>query len=182
MNKLEIILRTWKFLYRYQKYGNFVGRCPHCRRTISAITALISKEIINSILAPGHNLIAWLPNAFLFAIAYGAVTLLQGVISSYAAIELVTIKDRTAAVTDQLLMKQAAGSYDITAYEVPETRDQLRLASVGWQRFANLLHRKCRSPAAPGYGDRDYRLFLFIIIPWWRRLSFFRRYLSFTRK
>lgn len=131
MNKLETVRRTWKFLYRYEKYGILWGVALVITGLYPTLTALLSKEVINSILTPGHNLISRLPNAFFFGITYGIITLLQGIISSYSAIELVTIKDRSAAITDQLLMNKAAGSFDITAYEVPETRDQIRLASVG---------------------------------------------------
>ena len=131
MNKLETIRRTWKFLYRYEKYGILWGVALVLTGLYPTLAALLSKEVINSILTPGHNLISGLPNAFFFGITYGVITLLQGIISSYSAIELVTIKDRSAAITDQLLMSKAAGSFDITAYEVPETRDQIRLASVG---------------------------------------------------
>ncbi len=131
MNKLETILRTWKFLYKYEKYGILWGVALVITGLYPTLTALISKEVISSILTPGHNIIPRLPNAFFFGITYGVLTLLQGIISSYSSIELVTIKDRSAAITDQQLMNKAASSFDITAFEVPETRDQIRLASVG---------------------------------------------------
>jgi ATP-binding cassette, subfamily B, bacterial len=131
MNKLDTLIRTWKFLYRYEKY-----RMLWCVGLIIAglyptITAWLSKEVINSIIAPRHNLISGIPNAFLFGITYGVITLLQGVISSYSTVELVTIKDRAASLTDQLLMSKAASSPDVTAYEISETRDRIRLASQG---------------------------------------------------
>jgi len=131
MKKVKTILHTWRFLYRYEKYGILWGVALVISGLYPAITALISKEVINSILTSGHNIISTLPNAFFFGIVYGVITLLQGIINSYSAIELVTIKDRTAAVTDRLLMNKAASSFEITAYEVPETRDEIRLASVG---------------------------------------------------
>jgi ATP-binding cassette subfamily B protein len=131
MNRVKTILHTWRFLYRYEKYGILWGVALVATGLYPAITALISKEVINSILTPGPNLISRLPNAFFFGIVYGVITLLHGIINSYSAIELVTIKDRSAAVTDRLLMNKAASSFDITAFEVPETRDQLRLASAG---------------------------------------------------
>lgn len=131
LHKLGIILRTWKFLYRYERYGILWALALIVTGLYPTVSAWISKEIINSILTPGSNIISGLPNPFFFGITYGVITLLQGVIISYSAIALVTIKDKCAAVTDQLLMSKAAGSYDITAYEVPETRDRIRLASLG---------------------------------------------------
>jgi ATP-binding cassette subfamily B protein len=131
VQKLGTILRTWKFLFKYEKFGVLWGLGLIVTGLYPAISAWVSKEIINSILTPGNNIIPALPNPFFFAIAYGVVALLQGIIVSYSTIALVTIKDRTAAVTDQLLMNKAASFYDITAYEVPETRDQLRLAATG---------------------------------------------------
>lgn len=130
-HKLKTILRTWKFLYKHEKFGIFWGLGLIATGLYPAISAWISKEIINSIVTPEIDIISGLPNAFLFGIAYGVVTLLEAIISSYSAMALVTIKDRSAAVTSQLLMSKAAAPYDITAYEVPETRDQIRLASLG---------------------------------------------------
>src|SRR5437588_8024757 len=131
MNKLGTIIRTWRFLYRYEKHRILwavgliaVGFYP-------AITAWLSKEVINSIITPRRGVTSGIPNAFLFAITYGVITILQGVISSYSTVELVTIRDRIASLTDQLLMSKAASSFDITAYEIPGTRDQIRLASQG---------------------------------------------------
>lgn len=131
IKKLKTIFRTWRFLYRYEKYGILWGVALVITGLYPAVTALISREVINSILAPGPNLISALPNAFFFGIVYGVITLLHSIMNSYSAIELVTIKDRSAAVTDRLLMNKAAGSFDITPYVIPETKDQIRLASVG---------------------------------------------------
>jgi ATP-binding cassette subfamily B protein len=131
LQKLGTIFRTWSFLYKYERYGIFWGLGLIVTGLYPTISAWVSKEIINSVLTPGNNIIPSLPNPFFFGITYGVVTLLQGIIVSYSTIALVTIKDRSAAVTDQLLMNKAASSYDITAYEDPETRDQIRLASMG---------------------------------------------------
>jgi len=131
MKKLKTIFHTWTFLYRHEKYGMLWGVALVITGLYPAATALISREVVNSILILRPNLIGPLPNSFFYGIVYGAITLLHGMISSYSAIELVNVKDRTAAVTDRLLMKQAASSFDVTAYEVPETRDRIRLASVG---------------------------------------------------
>lgn len=129
--KLKTIFHTWRFLYRHEKYGILWAVALVITGLYPAVTALISKEVINSILTPGSKIISALPNAFFFGIVYGVITLLHSIINSYSAIELVTIKDRSAAVTDKLLMNKAASSFDITPYVVPETRDQIRLASVG---------------------------------------------------
>lgn len=131
MNKLGTIIRTWKFLYRYEKYKMLWAIGLILTGVYPAITAWLSKQIINSIITPSLNIILGVQNAFVFGIIYGAITLLQGIISSYSAIELLNIKDRTASLTDQLLMDKAAGSFDIMAFEIPETRDRIRLASVG---------------------------------------------------
>jgi ATP-binding cassette, subfamily B, bacterial len=131
MSKLETIIRTWKFLYSYEKYRIFWGIGLVVTGLYPTIAAWLSKHVINSIIAPGINIISWIPNAFVFGITYGVVTLLQGVLSSYSTIELLTIKDRIASLIDQLLMNKAAGSFDITAFEVPETRDRIRLALAG---------------------------------------------------
>src|SRR5690242_11160777 len=131
MKKLKTIFHTWTFLYRHEKYGMLWGVALVITGLYPAATALISREVVNSILILRPNLIGPLPNSFFYGIVYGAITLLHGMISSYSAIELVNVKDRTAAVTDRLLMKQAASSFDVTAYEVSETRDRIRLASAG---------------------------------------------------
>lgn len=129
--KLGTVVRTWRFLYRYERFGILWGVALIVTGLYPTITAWVSKEIINSILTPGNNIIPGLPNPFFFGISYGVVTLLQGVIVSYSTIAMVTIKDKTAAVTDQLLMNKAASSHDVTAYEDPETRDRIRLAAMG---------------------------------------------------
>lgn len=131
MNKLETIIRTWKFLYKYEKYRILWGIGLIITGLYPAITAWLSKQVINSIIAPSLNIISWVPNAFVFGITYGVITLLQGVISSYSTVEMLNIRDRTASLTDQLLMNKAASPFDVTAFEIPETRDRIRLASVG---------------------------------------------------
>ena len=108
LDKLKTILRTWKFLYRYERFGILWGFGLIVAGLYPTLTAWISKEIINSVLTPGVSIVSWLPDPYLYGITYGVVTLLQGVVISYSAIALVTIKDRTAAVTDQLLMSKAA--------------------------------------------------------------------------
>lgn len=131
MNKLETIIRTWKFLYEYEKYRILWGIGLIVTGLYPAITAWLSKQVINSIIAPSLNIISWVPNAFVFGITYGVITLLQGVISAYSTVEMLNIRDRTASLTDQLLMNKAGSSFDVTAFEIPETRDRIRLASVG---------------------------------------------------
>lgn len=134
LNKLTVILRVWGFLYKYQKYGILWGVALIAIGLYPAVSAWISREVINSIFQPARaSLINWLPNAFFFGITYGLVTLIHGIISTSSAIELVTIKDKNGRVTDQLLMERAASSIDITAYAIARTRDQIRLASMGAQ-------------------------------------------------
>ncbi|HKU75622.1 MAG TPA: ABC transporter ATP-binding protein, partial [Pyrinomonadaceae bacterium] len=77
------------------------------------------------------HFVSWLPNALLFGIAYGVVTLVHGIITTSSAVELVTINDKNLRVTDQLLMEKTAGSVGITAYALSQTRDEIRLASIG---------------------------------------------------
>lgn len=131
MNTLGIIIRTWKFLYKHEKYRMLWGAGLIVTGVYATSTAWLSKKVIDSIIVPGFNIISGVPDAYVFGIAYGLVTLLQGYISSYSTVELLTIRDRTSAVTDELLMTRAAASCDITAFEIPETRDQIRLATVG---------------------------------------------------
>src|SRR5215216_1780322 len=132
LNNLKVVLRVWRFLYKYQKYGILWGVALIAAGLYPAITAWISREVINSIfLPPRENLVSWLSNAFFFGITYGVVTLIHGIISTSSAIELVTIKDKNVRITDQLLMERAASSIDIAAYALPQTRDQIRLASMG---------------------------------------------------
>lgn len=131
MNKLETIIRTWKFLYEHEKYRILWGIGLIVTGLYPAITAWLSKQVINSIIAPSLNIISWVPNAFVFGITYGVITLLQGVISAYSTVEMLNIRDRTASLTDQLLMNKAGSSFDVRAFEIPETRDRIRLASVG---------------------------------------------------
>ena len=134
LNKVKIVLRVWRFLYQYQRYGILWGVALILAGLYPAITAWISKQVINAVFAPAHQqLVSWLPNAFLFAIAYGVVSLVHGIITTSSAVELVTIKDRNTRVTDQLLMEKTAGSIGITAYALSQTRDEIRLASIGGQ-------------------------------------------------
>jgi len=97
-----------------------------------AITAWLAREVINSIFQRSQQqIITGLSNAFFFGIIYGIITLIHGIISTSSAIELVTIKDKNLRVTDQLLMEKTASSVGITAYAVPQTRDEIRLAAMG---------------------------------------------------
>lgn len=131
MGKLATIIRTWGFLYKYEKHRILWSAGLIAAGLYPAAAAWLSKGVVNSIVAPRPDVAPGLPNAFLFAIAYGLATLAQGIISSYSAVELVNVRDRAAAAADQLLMGKAAGSFDVTAFEIPETRDRIRLASQG---------------------------------------------------
>jgi ATP-binding cassette subfamily B protein len=131
MPRLKTIIRIWKFLYGHEKYKLLGGAGLIVVGLYPTITALISKGVIDSIAKPGPVLIAGVSNALVFGAAYGFVTLLQGIISSYSTVELLNIKDRIASVSDQLVMNRAAKSFDITAFEISETRDSIRLASLG---------------------------------------------------
>jgi ATP-binding cassette subfamily B protein len=132
LSKAKIVLRVWRFLYRYQKYGLLWGIALVVIGLYPAISAWIAREVINSIFRPPpQNIISWLPNAFFFGIIYGLVTLIHGIISTSSAIELVTIKDKNLRVTDHLLMEKTARTIGITAYAMPQTRDEIRLASMG---------------------------------------------------
>lgn len=132
LNKASIVLRVWRFLYQYQRYGILWGVALILAGLYPAITAWISKAVINSVFSSPHeHFVSWLPNAFLFGIAYGVVTLVHGIITTSSAVELVTIKDKNARVTDQLLMEKTTSSIGITAYALSQTRDEIRLASLG---------------------------------------------------
>jgi ATP-binding cassette subfamily B protein len=141
MNKLGTIIRTWRFLYRYERHRILWALGLIAIGFYPAITAWLSKEVVNSIVAPRHDAISGIPNAFLYAVAYGVITLLQGGISSYATVELVTIKDRVVSLADRLLMSKAASSSDVAAYEIPGTRDQIRLASQGGRALPTCFSR-----------------------------------------
>lgn len=131
-NKLKIVVRVWKFFYKYQRYGILWGIALILVGLYPAVSAWIAKTVINSVFSPSQQqFVSWLPNAFLFGIAYGVVALLHGIISSASAVELVTINDKNVRVTDQLLMEKTAGSVGITAYALSHTRDEIRLASMG---------------------------------------------------
>jgi ATP-binding cassette subfamily B protein len=132
--KLKVVLRVWRFLYKYQKYGLLWGVALIALGLYPSITAWLSKKIIDAIIQPPReHLVSWLPEALFFGIAYGAVTLIHGIISTSSAIELLTLKDKNARLTDQLVMERAASSIDVTMYALPQTRDQIRLASMGGQ-------------------------------------------------
>jgi ATP-binding cassette subfamily B protein len=132
VNKLKIVIRVWKFFYKYQRYGVLWGVAIILAGLYPAISAWIAKAVINAVFSPpAQHLVSWLPNAFLFGIAYGVVTLVHGIITTSSAVELVTINDKNLRVTDQLLMKKTAGSVGITAYALSQTRDEIRLASIG---------------------------------------------------
>jgi len=133
-DKLKVVLRVWRFLFKYQKYGLLWGVALVAIGLYPAITAWLSKKVINAIFQPSpEHLVSWLPDAFFFGITYGLVSLLHGIISTSSAIELVTLKDKNARITDQLLMERATSSIDVTAYALAQTRDQIRLASLGAQ-------------------------------------------------
>jgi ATP-binding cassette subfamily B protein len=132
LNKLRVVIRVWKFFYQYQRYGILWGIAIILAGLYPAISAWISKAVINAVFSPSApHFVSWLPDAFLFGIAYGVVTLVHGIITSSSAVELVTINDKNVRVTDQLLMEKTAGSVGITAYALSQTRDEIRLASMG---------------------------------------------------
>jgi ATP-binding cassette subfamily B protein len=132
LNKLKIVVRVWKFFYKYQRYGILWGVALILAGLYPALSAWIAKAVINSVFSPSReHLVSWISNAFIFGIAYGVVTLLHGIITSSSAVELVTINDKNGRVTDQLLMEKTAGSVGITAYALSHTRDEIRLASQG---------------------------------------------------
>lgn len=141
MHKPGTIIRTWRFLYRYERHRIWWALGLIAIGFYPAITAWLSKEVVNSIVTARRDAVPGVPNAFLFAAAYGVITLLQGVISSYATVELVTIKDRISSLTDQLLMSRASSSSDVTAYEIPGTRDKIRLASQGGRAVPTCFSR-----------------------------------------
>lgn len=131
-HKLKIVVRVWKFFFHYQRYGILWGVAIIMVGLYPAVSAWIAKEVINSVISPPQvHFVSWLPNAFVFGIAYGVVTLMHGIINSSSAVELVTITDKNQRVTDQLLMEKTAGSVGITAYALAQTRDDIRLASTG---------------------------------------------------
>lgn len=131
-HKLKIVVRVWKFFFRYQRYGILWGVAIILVGLYPAVSAWIAKAVINSVISPPQqHFVSWLPNAFVFGIAYGLVTLMHGIITSSSAVELVTINDKNQRVTDQLLMEKTAGSVGITAYALSQTRDEIRLASLG---------------------------------------------------
>lgn len=132
LNKLKIVVRVWKFFYRYQRYGILWGIALVLAGLYPAINAWIAKAVINAVFSPPQqHFVSWLPDAFLFGITYGVVTLVHGIITSSSAVELVTINDKNLRVTDQLLMEKTARSAGITAYALSQTRDEIRLASTG---------------------------------------------------
>ena len=132
VNKLKVVIRVWRFFYKYQRYGILWGVAIILAGLYPAISAWIAKAVINAVFSPpAQHFVSWLPNAFLFGIAYGVVTLLHGIISTSSAVELVTINDKNVRVTDQLLMEKTAGSVGIAAYALSHTRDEIRLASLG---------------------------------------------------
>lgn len=132
LNKLKIVVRVWRFFYRYQRYGILWGVALVLAGLYPAINAWIAKAVINAVFSPPQqHLVSWLPDAFLFGITYGVVTLVHGVITSSSAVELVTTNDKNLRVTDQLLMEKTARSVGITAYALSQTRDEIRLASTG---------------------------------------------------
>jgi len=132
LTKLKVVVRVWRFFYKYQKYGLLWGVALVAIGLYPAIAAWLSKKVIDSIFQPppGH-LVSWLPDAFFFGITYGVLTLIHGIISTSSSIELVTLKDKNTRITDQLLMEKAASTIDVAAYALAQTRDQIRLASMG---------------------------------------------------
>lgn len=94
-------------------------------------TAWISKWIIDSLVQPHSAILSGVHNALFFGAIYGVITLIHSFISTYAAVEILSVKDRVASAADQLLMNRAAASFDITTFEIPETRDRIHLAAAG---------------------------------------------------
>jgi ATP-binding cassette, subfamily B, bacterial len=128
---LRNLVRIWKFLYGYERYRIAVGVGLVSAGLYPAITAWISRGVIDSLSKAGSSTIFGFSPALLFGTAYGVVILLQGVVSSYATIETLNIKDRISSTADQLVMARAAQSFDITEFEMPESRDRIRLAAAG---------------------------------------------------
>lgn len=131
MSKPAIIIRAWAFLFKHEKYRVLWALGLVAVGLYPTAAAWLSREVINSIITPVRVNPSGIPTPFLFAAAYGALTLLQGIVSSYSAVEMVTVKDRAAYLADRLLMDKAASSPDVTAYEMPEERDRIRLAALG---------------------------------------------------
>src|SRR5689334_20787661 len=131
MAKLKNIIRTWRFIYSYEKHKIFISVGGVVTGFYPAITAWISKGVIDSITGSTPGGILGFPAALVFGASYGVVTLLQGLVSAYSTVETLNIKDRIASAADQLVMARAAQPFDITAFEIPESRDRIRLASAG---------------------------------------------------
>src|SRR5579872_802115 len=131
MNTSYNVVRIWIFLYRQEKYRMFWAAGLALTGLYVTFTAWISKWIIDSLAQPHSAMIPGVHNALFFGAIYGVATLIHSFISSYAAVEILSVKDRIASAADQLLMDRAAASFDITAFEVPETRDRIRLAAAG---------------------------------------------------
>jgi ATP-binding cassette subfamily B protein len=131
MKTLYSVVRIWLFLYRQEKHRMVWGPALALTGLYVTFTAWISKYIIDSLTQPRHAIIPGVHNALFFGAIYGLVTLIHSFISSYAAVEILSVKDRISSAADQLLMDRAAASFDITAFEVPETRDRIRLATAG---------------------------------------------------
>jgi len=131
VSKLRNIARIWKFLYGYERYKLLIGLGLVSTGIYPAITAWISRGVIDSLVRPERSIFPGFSTALVFGAAYGAVTLLQGAVGSYSMVEILNIKDRMTSVADQLIMRCAARPFDITAFEIPESRDRIRLAAAG---------------------------------------------------
>lgn len=137
VSNLRNIVRTWEFLYGYEKYKILIGFGLASTGIYPAITAWISKGVIDSLTRSGTSAVFGFSPALIFGAAYGAVTLLQGIVGSYSTMETLNIKDRITSVADQLIMACAARPSDITLFEIPESRDMIRLAAAGGRAIPN---------------------------------------------
>jgi ATP-binding cassette, subfamily B, bacterial len=128
---LRNLVRIWKFLYDYERYRIAVSVGLVSAGLYPAITAWISRGVIDSLSKADSSTIFGFSPALLFGAAYGAVILVQGIVSSYVTVETLNIKDRISSTADKLVMARAAQSFDITEFEIPESRDRIRLAAAG---------------------------------------------------
>jgi ATP-binding cassette subfamily B protein len=131
MSKLTTLTRAWLFLYRNERYHLLSLLGPVSVGMYCAIATWLVKRIVNSIASPGPRFIAQIPDPLLLGLVYGILTFVQGYLSSYSSIQLRGVRDRVEWLADELVMKRAAGSADIMAFEISETRDAIRAAVLG---------------------------------------------------
>ena len=133
MNKFKIVLKIWKFLYKYEKFDIVWGIALSLGGLYSIITVLLSKEIVDSIIDSSSILNEGIPDSIIWGLLLGGIMLFHGTTTAFSNIKLANIKDKIESRVDKILMSKISKSFSISEFEIAENHDKIRLATLGGQ-------------------------------------------------